>query len=118
MGEQDRIKVPQEVYEKVTDAKDDDLADWLRANGDAMLPAEYVDIRIVNQVIEQGYANDLTDDEIEQLNEDPFLIAYALLDLFLPERHKWTLPFAAISGNAYRLTRNPLSLVAGSLVSI
>jgi hypothetical protein len=78
MGEQDRIKVPQEVYEKVTDAKDDDLADWLRANGDAMLPAEYVDIRIVNQVIEQGYANDLTDDEIEQLNEDPFLIAYAL----------------------------------------
>jgi hypothetical protein len=40
------------------------------------------------------------------------------LDLFLPERHKWTLPFAAISGNAYRLTRNPLSLVAGSLVSI
>lgn len=40
------------------------------------------------------------------------------LDLFLPERHKWTLPFAAISRKVYRLTRNPLSLVAGSLVSI
>ena len=68
MGEQDRVKVPQEVYEKVTDAKDDDLAEWLRANRDAMLLAEDVDTGIVNYVIEQGYANDLTDDEIEQLN--------------------------------------------------
>ena len=35
---------------------------------------------LVAQVIEQGYAADLTDDEIEKLGEDPFLIAYALAD--------------------------------------
>ena len=32
-------------------------------------------------VIEEGYADDLTDVEIEKLGRDPFLIAYALADL-------------------------------------
>ncbi len=79
MGEQSRVKVPQEVYEKVTDAQNDDLADWLKDNKEALLLLEDVDPELVNNVIERGYANDLTDDEIEQLNEDPFLIAYALV---------------------------------------
>ena len=78
-GEQGQVKVPQEVYEKVTDANDD-LAIWLKDNRNAILLSEYVDTELVNFVIEQGYADDLTDDEIEQLNEDPFLIAYALAD--------------------------------------
>ena len=33
---------------------------------------------MVQRVIAEGYANDLTDDELEQLGRDPFLIAYAL----------------------------------------
>lgn len=80
MGEQDIVKVPREVYDKVTDAKDDDLADWLKDNKEAMLFLEDIDPELVGHVIECGYAEDLTDDEIEKLNEDPFLIAYALAD--------------------------------------
>lgn len=77
MGEQGRVKVPQEVYEKVTDA-DDALANWLKANREATLLLEDVDPQLIDRVISEGYAEDLTDDEIEKLNEDPFLIAYAL----------------------------------------
>lgn len=80
MGEQGRVKVPQEVYDKVTDAKDDVLAKWLKDNTGAMLLREDVDTELVGRVIEHDYADDLTDDEIGQLNEDPFLIAYALVD--------------------------------------
>ena len=78
LGEQGRVKVPQEVYEKVTDAKDDDLADWLKTNKSALLLCEDADPQLVDFVIRQGYADDLADDEMEKLNEDPFLIAYAL----------------------------------------
>ena len=80
MGEREQVKVPQEVYEKVTDANDD-LAIWLKDNRGAMLLAEDVDLALVNLVTQRGYAQDLTDHETEQLNEDPFLIAYALADI-------------------------------------
>ena len=80
MGEQGQVKVPQEVYDKVTDANDD-LAIWLKDNRGAMLLTEDVDSQLINLVISEGYADDLTDDEIEKLNEDPFLIAYALADI-------------------------------------
>ena len=33
---------------------------------------------LVRKVIDVGYAADLTDDEIEQVGRDPFLMAYAL----------------------------------------
>lgn len=80
MGEQGRVKVPQEVYDKVTNANDN-LAVWLRTNKDAMLLAEDVNPQLLNLVISDGYAANLTDDEIGKLNEDPFLIAYALADI-------------------------------------
>ncbi|MGB8771501.1 MAG: DUF4411 family protein, partial [Candidatus Korobacteraceae bacterium] len=35
----------------------------------------------VRQVVTTGYAPDLTDDEIEKIGRDPFLIAYALVDI-------------------------------------
>ena len=80
LGGQEQIKVPWEVYAKVTDANDD-LADWLKDNRDTLLLSEDVALDLVNYVISEGYADDLTDDEIEKLNEDPFLIAYALADI-------------------------------------
>ena len=64
---------------KVTDATDD-LADWLKDNRDTLLLSESVDLDLLNYVTSEGYADDLTDDETEKLNEDPFLIAYALAD--------------------------------------
>lgn len=78
MGERGLVKIPQEVYDKVTQA-DDPLARWLKDNRDALLLVEAVDESLIARVLVEGYAPDLDDVEIEKLNEDPFLIAYALV---------------------------------------
>lgn len=80
MAQQGTIKVPQEVYDKLTGDKRDDLANWLKNNNSVLLFNEEVNAEILNWVISQGYAPDLSASEIEILNEDPFLIAYALVD--------------------------------------
>jgi hypothetical protein len=41
---------------------------------------ETVDVALLQQVVSTGYADDLTDDQVEELGRDPFLIAYALSD--------------------------------------
>lgn len=38
---------------------------------------EEVDIDLLQEVMELGYSNDLTDSEVRALRRDPFLIAYA-----------------------------------------
>ena len=75
-----RLKVPLETYEEVV-AGTGILPDWLRGNKLSMVMDEDVDPLIVNLVISEGYASDLTDVEIEKLGRDPFLIAYALADI-------------------------------------
>lgn len=80
MTQRGTIKIPQEVYDKLTDGNRDELAEWLKSNKSALLFAEEVNAEILNRVIEQGYAPDLTESEVEMLNEDPFLIAYAFVD--------------------------------------
>ncbi len=77
VGTNGQVKIPQEVYQKVT-ATDDDLSRWLRRNQDALLLEEAVRMELVAQVVREGYTNDPTEDDIQRLNEDPFLIAYAL----------------------------------------
>ena len=79
MGDRDSVKVPREVYDKVPQA-DDALSRWLKDHRDALLLTEAVDEDLIRRVIDEGYAPDLNDVEIEQLNEYPFLIAYALVD--------------------------------------
>ena len=74
-----RLKVPLEVYEEVV-AGAGLLPDWLRDNKDSMALREDADPRMVDMVIAEGYATDLTDVEVEKLGRDPFLIAYALAD--------------------------------------
>jgi hypothetical protein len=44
---------------------------------DTLVLKEVVDPKIVQSVVYNGYANDLTDVEIEKLGRDPFLLAYA-----------------------------------------
>jgi hypothetical protein len=39
---------------------------------------ESVDASLVREVVSKGYAPDLTDDEIEEIGRDPFLIAYGM----------------------------------------
>ena len=42
--------------------------------------AESVDAALVQRVVAEGYAPDLTDQEVEQIGRDPFLVAYGLAD--------------------------------------
>ena len=80
-GVNDRIKIPLEVYEEVRDG-DDELADWTKQEQikRALLLQEEVDVSLVSYATDQGYASDLTDDEVVKIGRDPFLIAYALKD--------------------------------------
>lgn len=79
MGEMGNMKIPNEIYEEFKDGKDT-LSDWARQDEveAALLLGEDVDIENVRSVMAEGYAPDLTDDEIEKLGRDPFLIAHAL----------------------------------------
>jgi Domain of unknown function (DUF4411) len=78
-GAKGTVKLPLEVYEEITPG-DDDFAAWVKQNKDALLLKEEADPAIVARVINEGYTTDLTDDEVERVGCDPFLIAYALSD--------------------------------------
>jgi hypothetical protein len=73
------VKIPIEIYEEIQDGEDD-LAKWAKNPSVrvALLFEEEVDETVVARVVDQGYANDLTDVEVEEIGRDPFLIAYAL----------------------------------------
>ena len=79
VGESGHVKMPVEVYEEIKDGKDD-LATWAKDGKveAALLLREEVDVPLVSKVINEGYAPDLTDDDVEKIGRDPFLIAYAL----------------------------------------
>lgn len=83
-GTSGRIKIPVEMYEEVLEGRkdDDELLDWVKndANRKALVFDETSKPDLVQRVVREGYANDLTDDEIEKLGRDPFLIAYGLVD--------------------------------------
>ena len=84
MGQQGLVKVPQEVYDKVTTARADNLSNWLVTNREVMLLSESVSATLVRRVLYHGYAlnfDELDDIQLRKLNEDPFLIAYALADV-------------------------------------
>ncbi len=83
MGELGRVKVPQEMYEEVVlppQRPPDALVAWSIANRDTIVLDEPVVVELVARVTSQGYADDLTDEELEKIGRDPFLIAYALAD--------------------------------------
>jgi hypothetical protein len=78
------LKMPLENYEEVKDGSTDEEKDllfgWIKGAEAkaAILFDEKVDSDLVARVINEGYAPDLTDDEVVQIGRDPFLIAYAL----------------------------------------
>ena len=89
MGELGHVKIPLEIYEEITlpapmPEHPDPLADWLRKHREALVLAEEVQENLVRDVIDGGYADDLTEAEIIKIGRDPFLIAYALAGL--PDR--------------------------------
>lgn len=79
MGKAGHIKIPEEIYEEIA-AGNDELAKWakLSETEDALMLDEEVDVGLVNHVVSNGYAADLTDQEIATLGRDPFLTAYAI----------------------------------------
>lgn len=81
-GEQGNVKIPLEVYEEMKDGNDN-LAAWSKEPNvkSALLLDEEVDVDLVSKAINDGYAPDLTDDEVEKIGRDPFLVAYGLADL-------------------------------------
>ena len=75
---QQQVKIPLEILEEILGGRDDDLTRWLNDNRDTLLLDENVDEVLVTHVITQGYAPDLTEEEVERVGRDPFLIAHAL----------------------------------------
>jgi len=80
-GNLNNIKIPIEIFEEIKNGNDQ-LATWAKVNENeiALLLDEEVNLTTVRHVINQGYGNDLSDVEIENLGNDPFLIAYALVE--------------------------------------
>jgi hypothetical protein len=81
-GAAGRVKIPLEVMEELLPGRKDNdfLINWLleAENATALLFEEAVDASLVQRVVSTGYADDLTDDEVDEIGRDPFLIAYAL----------------------------------------
>jgi len=83
-GDAGDLKMPLENYEEVKDGSTDEEKDllfaWIKSEEvkTAIVFDEKVNSDLVARVINEGYARDLTDDEVLQIGRDPFLIAYAL----------------------------------------
>jgi hypothetical protein len=87
-GEQGSIKIPAEIMDEILAGQntkkgkknEDLLLLWIKQPEvrKALLLDEKVDAKLVTQVLEKGYAPDLTDIEIEEIGRDPFLVAYAM----------------------------------------
>ena len=77
-----RVKIPLEIMEEVRAGRRDNnpSVDWISQddNADALMLEEAVDATLVQRVVSTGYADDLTDEEVEKIGRDPFFIAYAL----------------------------------------
>jgi len=87
-GQQGKIKIPIEVYEEFYDTKDKDgemdaLATWasLEEVKEALLFGEQAEQDLVARITYGGYIKNPTDDELEKIGRDPFLISYALKDI-------------------------------------
>ena len=124
-GNAGTLKMPRETLDEVSPGSrsDDAFYKWRRdkTTTNALLLDEEADPAIVARVIAEGYAPDLTDDELSVIGADPFLVAYALArlervvvttEVLAPskQRHNRRLPdvcarFGIRSINTFQLTR-------------
>jgi len=85
MAKQGKVKMPLETFEEVCEGakkRKDALSIWISQPDveHALVFQEEVDPELVQAVLINSYAKDLTDTEVEQIGQDPFLIAYACVD--------------------------------------
>ena len=76
-AESGHVKLPQEAYEEIS-AGNDEVAQRVKARKETLLLNEAASGQLVGFVVSNGYAPDLTDEEVITVGRDPFLIAYAL----------------------------------------
>lgn len=76
------IKIPLEILDEIQGGDKDHHAVWAheRSNKKSLLLDEQLDANNLNKVINESYAPDLNDVELETIGKDPFLISYALAD--------------------------------------
>lgn len=83
-AQQGHIKIPAEIFDEIKEGPDDEEKDllyaWLQveANRAALVLPDEAQNGLIQRVVDDGYAPDLTDDELEEVGRDPFLVAYAL----------------------------------------
>ena len=75
------VKIPHEIYGEIA-VSTGPLHDWMTDSkiSKAMILQERTDPVLLNRGLSEGYAPDLNDSEIEEIGQDPFLIAYALMN--------------------------------------
>lgn len=87
-GQRGNIKIRLEVYEEFSDSKDiegnkDSLASWAEQINvkNALLFDEEVEQDLVARITYGGYVANPTDEELEKIGRDPFLLSYVLKDI-------------------------------------
>lgn len=77
------IKIPVEQYEEITNGRGP-IVDWCKdpATREALMLKEDAIPELVARVTRDGYATDLTEDEVEQIGRDPFLISYGVVEVW------------------------------------
>ena len=76
-SKQDIIAIPSEMYNEVCAGKGV-LVDWLKKHKNPLVLDADADPVLVQHVLFQGYATDLTEAEVEEIGKDPFIVAHAL----------------------------------------
>lgn len=78
-GNAGRVKIPNEIADEVTAGRDE-VSDWLKeeTSKSALRLNERIDLAALRHVVDNGYAPDLDDTELQKIGKDPFLISYAL----------------------------------------
>jgi Domain of unknown function (DUF4411) len=80
-GEAGHLKIPVEIFDEISPGpnKADPFHIWRKdaATARVLVLGEDTDITTVQHVLDQGYGNNLTEDELITIGKDPFLIAAA-----------------------------------------
>ena len=76
-----RVKIPPAIYSEIGPPKSSPLHEWVKDKeiSSALILNEEVDGELFNRVLRKGYAADVTEDELDQIGNDPFIVAYALM---------------------------------------
>ena len=75
-----RAKMPFEIYDEIA-ASTGPLREWITSSPveNSLVLDEEVNFKIFNDVLDNAYAPDLTENELEEAGRDPFLVAYGLM---------------------------------------